>query len=129
MKSTSSAEHMKLLAVESTNADSYFQQLDKIRMVYEDYVKLKKETIPLAEKNLKDLTDDLNQKSLAFDDVSSELAMGGYLCLKISFIFVLFVTTWLPQMKVHFDALILSCSLLISEDDSDHQYGALACSL
>lgn len=77
MKSTSSAEHMKLLAVESTNADSYFQQLDKIRMVYEDYVKLKKETIPLAEKNLKDLTDDLNQKSLAFDDVSSELAMGG----------------------------------------------------
>ncbi|XXG78635.1 hypothetical protein AAC387_Pa08g2540 [Persea americana] len=74
VKSTSSAEHMKLLAVESTNADSYFQQLDKIRMVYEDYVKLKKETIPLAEKNLKDLTDDLNQKSLAFDDLVGILA-------------------------------------------------------
>lgn len=72
VKSASSAEHMKLLAVETSNADSHFQQLDKIRMVYEDYVKLKKETIPLAEKNLKELTDDLNHKSLAFDDVSSE---------------------------------------------------------
>lgn len=70
VKAASSAEHMKVLALESSNADSYFQQLDKLRMVYEEYVKLSKETIPVAEKNLHELTEELNQKSQAFDDVS-----------------------------------------------------------
>lgn len=70
MKSTSSAEHMKLLAVESSNADSHFQQLDKLRMLFEEYIKLGKETIPLAEKNLKELTQDLHQKSQVLDDVT-----------------------------------------------------------
>lgn len=74
VKSSSSAEHMKLLALESSNADSSFQQLDKLRMVYEEYVKLKKETTPLAEKNLKELTEDLNKKSQAFDDLVGVLA-------------------------------------------------------
>lgn len=60
---------MKLLAVESSNADTHFHQLDKLRMIYEEYVKLGKEAIPLAEKNLKELTEDLSQKSQAFDDV------------------------------------------------------------
>lgn len=39
-------------------------------MVYEEYVKLSKETIPVAEKNLHELTEELDQKSQAFDDVS-----------------------------------------------------------
>ncbi|KAG0456074.1 hypothetical protein HPP92_023862 [Vanilla planifolia] len=68
VKSSSSAEHIKVLAVESSNADSNFQQLDKLRMTFEEYVKLGKETIPLAEKNLKELMEDLNQKSQAYDD-------------------------------------------------------------
>lgn len=70
VKAASSAEHMKVLSLESSNADSYFQQLDKLRMVYEEYVKLSKETIPVAEKNLHELTEELDQKSQAFDDVS-----------------------------------------------------------
>ncbi|CAA6659879.1 unnamed protein product [Spirodela intermedia] len=74
VKNTSSAEHMKLLAVESSNADSHFQQLDKLRMLYEEYIKLGKETIPLAEKNLKELTQDLGQKSQALDDLVGVLA-------------------------------------------------------
>ncbi|XP_064938273.1 DNA repair protein RAD50-like isoform X1 [Musa acuminata AAA Group] len=74
VKSASSAEHMKLLAVESSNADTHFQQLDKLRMIYEEYVKLGKEAIPLAEKNLKELTEDLSQKSQAFDDLVGVLA-------------------------------------------------------
>lgn len=69
VKSASSAEHMKLLAIESSNADTNFQQLDKLRMIYEEYVKLKKETTPLAEKNLEELMEDVTQKSQAFDDV------------------------------------------------------------
>lgn len=67
-KSASSAEHVRKLAADSSEADTQFQQLDKLRMVYEEFVKLGKE-IPLAEKNLKDLRDDLNQKSQAYEDV------------------------------------------------------------
>ncbi|XP_044486625.1 DNA repair protein RAD50 isoform X2 [Mangifera indica] len=74
VKAASSAEHMKVLAVESSNADSYFQQVDKLRMVYEEYLKIDKETIPLAEKNLHELTEELDQKSQAFDDVLGILA-------------------------------------------------------
>jgi DNA repair protein RAD50 len=69
VKAASSAEHMKVLAVESSNADSYFQQLDKLRMVYEEYLKIGKETIPNAEKDLLELTEELDQKTQALDDV------------------------------------------------------------
>lgn len=69
MKAASSAEHMKVLAVESANAESFFQQLDKLRMVYEEYIKTGKETIPNAEKDLHELNEELNQKSQALDDV------------------------------------------------------------
>uniref|UniRef100_A0A1D1XWK9 DNA repair protein RAD50 n=1 Tax=Anthurium amnicola TaxID=1678845 RepID=A0A1D1XWK9_9ARAE len=74
VKSASSAEHMTFLAVESSNAESHFQQLDKLRMIYEEYIKLGKETIPLAEKNLKELTMELSQKSQALDDLVGVLA-------------------------------------------------------
>ncbi|KAK9288716.1 hypothetical protein L1049_017179 [Liquidambar formosana] len=74
VKAASSAEHMKVLAVESSTADSYFQQLDKLRMVYEECAKISKETIPLAEKNLNDLTEELDKKSQALDDVLGVLA-------------------------------------------------------
>jgi DNA repair protein RAD50 len=69
VKAASSAEHMKVLAVDSSNADSHFQQLDKLRMVYEEYVKIGKETIPNAEKDLHELTQELDLKSQALDDV------------------------------------------------------------
>ncbi|PKA59648.1 DNA repair protein RAD50 [Apostasia shenzhenica] len=74
VKSSTSAEHMKVLAVESSNAESHFLQLDKLRMIYEEYVKLGKETIPLSEKNLKELMEDLNQKSQAYDDLLGVVA-------------------------------------------------------
>nr|CAD1836552.1 unnamed protein product [Ananas comosus var. bracteatus] len=74
VKSASSAEHMKLLAVECSNADTTFQQLDKLRMIYEEYVKLGKETMPLAEKTLNELMEELNQKTQAFDDLVGVLA-------------------------------------------------------
>lgn len=60
---------MKVLAMESSNAESHFQQLDNLRMVYEEYVKIGKETIPLAEKTLHKLTEELDQKSQAHYDV------------------------------------------------------------
>ncbi|KAF7807691.1 DNA repair protein RAD50 [Senna tora] len=74
VKAASSAEHMKVLAVESSNADSHYQQLDKLRMVYEEYVKICKETIPNEEKELQLLNEELDQKSQALDDVLGVLA-------------------------------------------------------
>ncbi|KAJ4846048.1 DNA repair protein rad50 [Turnera subulata] len=73
VKAASSAEHMKTLAAESSNADSFFQQLDKLRMFYEEYIKIGKE-IPLAEKNLQELSEELDEKSQALDDVLGVLA-------------------------------------------------------
>lgn len=74
VKAASSAEHMKLLAVESSNADSQFQQLDKLRMVYEEYTKIGQESIPLAEKSLSELNEDLDRKNQALDDILGVLA-------------------------------------------------------
>lgn len=79
MKAASSAEHMKVLAVESSSADSYYQQLDKLRMVYEEYVKLKKETIPNAEKELQQVKEELDHKSQALDDVIIILSFKHFL--------------------------------------------------
>lgn len=69
---------MKVLAVESSHADSQFQQLDKLRMVYEEYTKIGKESIPLAEKNLNELNEELDQKNQALDDV---IFYSGYLLI------------------------------------------------
>ncbi|GMH20274.1 hypothetical protein Nepgr_022115 [Nepenthes gracilis] len=74
VKAASSAEHMKVLAMESSSADSLFQQLDKLRMVYEEYFKIGKETIPLSEKSLAALNEELEQKSHALDDILGVLA-------------------------------------------------------
>ncbi|CAN6580209.1 unnamed protein product [Malus baccata var. baccata] len=69
MNAASSAEKLKMLAAESSTADSFFQQLDRLRMVYEEYVNIGKERIPNAERELDDLTQEMEQKSQALDDV------------------------------------------------------------
>lgn len=58
--------------MESSNADSRFQQIDKLRLVYEEYVKVGKESIPQAEKNLNELNEELDQKNQALDDVIAD---------------------------------------------------------
>ncbi|XP_020884073.1 DNA repair protein RAD50 [Arabidopsis lyrata subsp. lyrata] len=69
VKASTTGEQLKKLAVESSNADSVFQQLDKLRAVFEEYSKLTSEIIPLAEKSLQEHTEELGQKSQALDDV------------------------------------------------------------
>lgn len=51
------------------SADSFFTQLDKLRLVYEECVKIYKETIPSTERSLNELALELEQKSQALDDV------------------------------------------------------------
>ncbi|KAF8096059.1 hypothetical protein N665_0318s0012 [Sinapis alba] len=68
-KASTTGDHVKALAAESSNADSIFQQLDKLRSVFEEYTKLTDEIIPLAEKSLQEYTEELEQKSEALDDV------------------------------------------------------------
>ncbi|GKA14218.1 DNA repair protein RAD50 [Tanacetum coccineum] len=74
VKAASSAERMKSLAVESSEAESRFQQLEKLHLMYEEYNKICKESIPHAEKNLIELKAELEQKSQALDDVLGVLA-------------------------------------------------------
>ncbi|KAG9446061.1 hypothetical protein H6P81_012189 [Aristolochia fimbriata] len=69
---------IKRLEADVSEAELQFQQLDRLRVVYEEYIKLKKETVPLAEKNLKHLEEELHQKSQIFDDLQGLLA-----CLKV----------------------------------------------
>ncbi|KAI4378799.1 hypothetical protein MLD38_016230 [Melastoma candidum] len=74
VKAASSAEHMKVLATESSIADSFFQQLDKLRMMYEEYNKIRMETIPNEERSLNELNKELDEKTQALDDVLGVLA-------------------------------------------------------
>lgn len=74
MQNSSTAERSKALAMESSNAEALFQQLDKLRTIYDAYVKLVEETIPLAEKNLNQHLADESQKAQAFDDLLGVLA-------------------------------------------------------
>jgi len=74
---------MKVLAVDSSNAESHYQQLDKLRMVYEEYVKLGKETIPNTEKELQQLKDEMDEKNQALDDVTIIISFKDF--LEISF--------------------------------------------
>jgi DNA repair protein RAD50 len=70
MQNASTGERVKAHAMEYSEAETFFQQLDKLRTVYDDYMKLVEETIPLAEKNLNQRLADQSQKEQTFDDVS-----------------------------------------------------------
>ncbi|XP_062223293.1 DNA repair protein RAD50 [Phragmites australis] len=73
-QSANTAEKIKDLAMESSNAETFFQQLDKLRTIYDGYLKLGDEDIPLAEKNLNQLLADESQKAQTFDDLVGVLA-------------------------------------------------------
>ncbi|XP_051127899.1 DNA repair protein RAD50 [Andrographis paniculata] len=74
VKAAGSAERLKALLTDSSNTDFQFQQLDKLRVVYEEYVKIGQESIPLAEKSLNQLNEEMDQKNQALDDVVGVLA-------------------------------------------------------
>uniref|UniRef100_A0ACD5Z3N4 Uncharacterized protein n=1 Tax=Avena sativa TaxID=4498 RepID=A0ACD5Z3N4_AVESA len=71
---TSSAEHMKVLEMVKSDAEDFFKQLDDLRGIYNEYMKLGKETIPLAEKDLEQLLADESEKAQTFEDLVSVLA-------------------------------------------------------
>lgn len=70
----STAERMNKISFECSNAEDFFQQLNKLNATYEEFVKLGKDAIPLAEKNLKQLLADESEKAQTFDDFVSVLA-------------------------------------------------------
>ncbi|KAG6789895.1 hypothetical protein POTOM_006027 [Populus tomentosa] len=105
VKAASSAEHMKVLSMESSNADTLFQQLDKLRMVYEEYTKIGKETIPLAEKNLSELTEELEQKSQAHDDLVDKEGLRTQTCSVIVDLLFFNVLGVLAQTKAEKDSV------------------------
>ncbi|KFK31167.1 hypothetical protein AALP_AA6G077500 [Arabis alpina] len=74
LKFSNTGERAKELLAEASKADTIFQQLDKLRSVFDEYSKLSSEIIPLAEKALQEHTEELDQKSEALDDVLGILA-------------------------------------------------------
>jgi DNA repair protein RAD50 len=75
-KGATSEKGVKMLAIESTNAENFVQLLNKLNTIYEDYMKLQDESIPLAEKNLNQLLADESQKAETFDEVSFLLSVA-----------------------------------------------------
>lgn len=69
LKTTESIEQVKKLGAQLSADESTFEQLDKDRTVYEEYVKISKETIPQAETKLSELKVELNLKTQALDDI------------------------------------------------------------
>ncbi|CAL5058159.1 unnamed protein product [Urochloa decumbens] len=74
MHSSTTAERVRALAMQSSDAETFLQQLEKLRPIYDGYMKLVEETIPLAEKNLNQRLADESQKSQAFYDILGVLA-------------------------------------------------------
>lgn len=70
VKSSSTAERLRELAVNYSQAEAKVQQLEKLRPVYEDYVKLVVNTIPTTEKLIADLVQEYENKSHALDDLN-----------------------------------------------------------
>ncbi|MED6186718.1 DNA repair protein rad50 [Stylosanthes scabra] len=68
------AKALKDLAAESAIADTNYKQLDDLRVVYEEYVKLNKETIPDAENELQQINEELDRQSQELDDTLAVLA-------------------------------------------------------
>ncbi|KAL5208788.1 hypothetical protein ABZP36_033223 [Zizania latifolia] len=70
----STAERMNMMALGCSNAEDYYQQLNNLHGTYDEYMKLGNDTIPSAEKNLKQLLVDESEKAQTFDDLVSVLA-------------------------------------------------------
>ena len=69
IKSSSTADHLRELASHYTQAEAKVQQLEKLRPLYEDYVKLVLKTVPATEKITMELEQELESKSQALNDV------------------------------------------------------------
>ncbi|KNA17185.1 hypothetical protein SOVF_082430 [Spinacia oleracea] len=67
------ADRMKEVEADSASADSIFQQLDSLRIMYEEYSKMGKD-IPQAQTELDKLNKELDQKTQALDDILGVVA-------------------------------------------------------
>ncbi|VFQ75595.1 unnamed protein product [Cuscuta campestris] len=74
VKGANTAEHLNQLAMESSRADSQFQQLDNLNVTYKEYIKIREESIPILEKKLSELNTELETKNQALDDVLCVMA-------------------------------------------------------
>lgn len=70
VKSSSTADRLRELASHYSQAESKVQQLEKLRPVYEDYVKLVLNTVPSSEKLIADLEQEHESKSHTLNDLS-----------------------------------------------------------
>lgn len=102
---------MRVLSLECSNAESHYQQLDKLRLIYEEYIKTCKDVIPNDEKEFEQLNEELDKQSQALDDVII-MKLCSFCLLKflLSFSSLHQYAKWKPQDVTE---TMLNCFLLM----------------
>ena len=96
VSASNSSDKLRGLAAEATEADEKVQQLDKLRVVYDDYQKLSNELISAAEKNLEELKQEKARLADAHEDVRIHhsfsflllfrpVMLGQFKCMRLPF--------------------------------------------
>jgi DNA repair protein RAD50 len=72
MNSTA-GERLIELKREKDDSENQLQNLEKLRLVYDEYQKLIKDLVPAAEKTVEELTEEHERVTVPYDDVISPL--------------------------------------------------------
>lgn len=106
MKASSTAEKLRHYAALVANAETRVQQLDKLRVVHDDYQKLVGDLIPATEAALKQLLEEKPRLTEVHEDVcyycKATISSGVLLCIVMSnvFLYSQMMTKWICLLVV-----------------------------
>ncbi len=106
MKASSTAEKLRHYAALVANAETRVQQLDKLRVVHDDYQKLVGDLIPATEAALKQLLEEKPRLTEVHEDVryycEATICSGVLLCIVMSnvFLYSQLTTKWICLLVV-----------------------------
>ncbi len=106
MKASSTAEKLRHYAALVADAETRVQQLDKLRVVHDDYQKLVGDLIPATEAALKQLLEEKPRLTEVHEDVryycKATIILGALLCIVMSnvFLYSQMTTKWICLLVV-----------------------------